>query len=329
MGMITAEELVVAVDGGGSKTDVVAFTVDGGIVGRAHAEGSSPHVVGVARSVRIIDDAVRSAVGDADAARVRHVGIYLSGIDLPPEVVAYKAALAPMAWARPTTVVDNDLYAVLRAGTRSPDALAVVCGTGINGMGVRADGQTARFAALGAISGDWGGGGGLGESALWHAARAEDGRGPATTLRDAVLQEMAVPSIAALIEDLHFGRRSSVELAKLAPAVFAKATAGDTIAIELVERLADEIVAYASAMVGRLGLSGTTVPLVLGGAVVRTMDPRLMGRIREGLRALPCDVECVVPSAPPIVGAALLSLETVGAPLAALERLHAHMMGAG
>jgi len=36
-----------------------------------------------------------------------------------------------------------------------------------------------------------------------------------------------------------------------------------------------------------------------------------------------------VPSAPPIVGAALLSLETVGAPLTALESLHAHMMGAG
>ncbi|MFC7586672.1 hypothetical protein ACFQYP_25240 [Nonomuraea antimicrobica] len=34
----------------------------------------------------------------------------------------------------------------------------------------------ARFPALGRISGDWGGGQGLAEEALWHAIRAEDGR---------------------------------------------------------------------------------------------------------------------------------------------------------
>ena len=63
------------------------------------------------------------------------------------------------------------------AGTEEPDAVAVVCGTGINCIGVRADGAHARFPALGAISGDWGGGWYLGEQALWHAARAVDGRG--------------------------------------------------------------------------------------------------------------------------------------------------------
>ena len=67
---------------------------------------------------------------------------------------------------------------------------------------------TARFAALGPISGDWGGGSGLGEEALWHAARAEDGRGPATALHAAVLAGMGVATIAELTEDIHFGRRT-------------------------------------------------------------------------------------------------------------------------
>jgi N-acetylglucosamine kinase-like BadF-type ATPase len=327
MGLAAQQGLVVAVDGGGSKTDVLVVALDGTIVGRARAGGSVPHTVGVPRSAQIIGAAVVSALGDADPAAVALAGIYLSGIDLPPEAVAYKEAIAGLAWTGPDTIVDNDLFAALRAGTLSPDALAIVCGTGINGMGVRADGATARFAALGPISGDWGGGSGLGESALWHAARAEDGRGPQTMLRDAVLAGMGVGSVAELIEDLHFGRRSSAELATLSPAVFSAATDGDEIAASLVDRLADEIVSYARAMVDRLGLEGRKVPLVLGGAVLRAGDARLLAGIEHGLASLPCTLEVVRPRIAPVVGAALLTLEAAGAPQAALERLLSQAAG--
>ncbi|HYZ53438.1 MAG TPA: VOC family protein [Streptosporangiaceae bacterium] len=40
-----------------------------------------------------------------------------------------------------------------------------------------------RSTRSGGISGDWGGGYGLGRAALWGAMRAEDGRGPDTALR--------------------------------------------------------------------------------------------------------------------------------------------------
>ena len=53
--------------------------------------------------------------------------------------------------------------------------MAVVCGAGINCVGMRPDGRTARFPALGRFSGDWGGGWALAEEALYHAARAADG----------------------------------------------------------------------------------------------------------------------------------------------------------
>ncbi len=43
----------------------------------------------------------------------------------------------------------------------------MVCGAGINCVGVREDGTTVRFAALGHISGDWGGGGHLWQEAMW------------------------------------------------------------------------------------------------------------------------------------------------------------------
>ena len=76
----------------------------------------------------------------------------------------------------------NDTFAVLRAGTAHGWGVAVVCGAGINCVGVARDGRQVRFPALGSITGDWGGGYDVGLAAVSAAARSEDGRGPRTSL---------------------------------------------------------------------------------------------------------------------------------------------------
>jgi N-acetylglucosamine kinase-like BadF-type ATPase len=319
--------LIIGVDGGGSKTHAVALTIEGGLAGRGDGPGSSPHFYGVPASIEIVDAAVRSAMAAASAARGTAIqaNLYLSGLDLPPELAAYSDAAAALPWTPPATVVDNDLFALLRTGTESPDAVAVVCGTGINAIGVRSarDGEpagTARFAALGPISGDWGGGSGLGEEALWHAARAEDGRGPSTALRAAVLAGMKVATIAELTQDIHFGRRSMAELSVLAPSVFATARDGDEVAGRIVDRQAAEVVAFARASLTRLGMLDRDVPVVLGGGVIRGGDERLITGITTGLAEVAPAARIVRVDAPPIVGAGLLALESAGATRTAVER---------
>ena len=327
MGDVTAEQpVVVAVDGGGSKTDAVALELDGTLVARATGPGSSPHFEGLDESLSTIDALVREVAG---GRQVAHAAVYLSGLDLPHEVSAFAAAVAARSWAGPSTVVENDLWALLRTGTESPDAVAVICGTGINAIGVRSDGRVVRFAALGPISGDWGGGSGLGEEALWHAAREEDGRGPKTALRDAVLRGMHVASIAELSEELHTGRRSTAELAVLAPAVLEAARGGDPIAITVVDRQAGEIVAFVIASLTRLDLMGATVPVVLGGGLIRSGDARLLDGVRQGLAERTPGCRLVIVSDPPIVGAALLALQAAGADPAAVARARAALTASG
>ncbi|HWM33759.1 MAG TPA: BadF/BadG/BcrA/BcrD ATPase family protein [Pseudolysinimonas sp.] len=309
--------VVVGVDGGGSKTDAVALSLDGELIGRGAGPGSSPHFVGVDRSLSIVDTAVRTALGGREATQVN---VYLSGLDLDSEVAAYADAASATSWAGTSTVVENDLWALLRTGTESADAVAVVCGTGINAVGVRADGATVRFPALGGISGDWGGGSGLGEEVLWHSARMEDGRGPATALREALLAAMRVPDVRALIEQLHSGTVPLPELATLAPAVFEAARAGDAVARTIVDRQAAEVVAFARAALTRLGLLDTAVPVVLGGGVIRARDRRLLSRIAAGLAADAPAARMVIVDDRPIVGAGLLALASAGATAGALKR---------
>ncbi|MEO5921221.1 MAG: BadF/BadG/BcrA/BcrD ATPase family protein [Pseudolysinimonas sp.] len=327
---------VVAVDGGGSKTHAVALTIDGELAGRGHGPGSSPHVSGVPQSIEIVDAAVRAAIEAASAGgtdEVAQANIYLSGLDLPPELDEYADAAAALPWTSPTTVVDNDLFALLRTGTESPDAVAVVCGTGVNAIGVRSAGPAgpaaaARFAALGPISGDWGGGSGLGEEALWHAARAEDGRGPETALRAVVLAGMGVASVSELTQDLHFGRRQLPDLAVLAPGVLEAARNGDAIAGTIVDRQAAEVVAFARASLTRLGMLDREVPVVLGGGVIRAADERLIAGIIAGLAEAAPLARAVLLDSPPIVGAGLLALEAAGATPAAVERARTELTAA-
>ena len=306
--------LIVAVDGGGSKTDVVAITMDGEVHRRVSGPGSSPQLEGLAKSVGTIDRLVRAAI---DGRTPEGVDLFLSGLDLPIEEERYRAALAGFPWST-HAVVENDLFALLRAGTEEPDAIAVVCGTGINAVGVRRDGARVRFPSLGRLSGDWGGGAGLGADALWHAARAVDGRGPTTGLTKVVCQVLGVASIVELIEDLHLGRRSPAELATLAPAVFDTADAGDEVAGALVDRQADEIVAYVRAIVARLGL--VAVPVVLGGGILQAGRQRLLRRIADGVAEAAPGSRLVHAQVAPVTGAALRALERAGASPDALRR---------
>ena len=316
------EPVVVAVDGGGSKTDAVALMPDGRVVGRAAGPGASPHFIGVESAIAQIDELVREVAAGHPIAQAN---IYLSGLDLPSEVQIFATAIAKIEWSSDTTVVDNDLYALLRSGTSAADAVAVVCGTGINALGRRADGAVARFAALGTISGDWGGGTGLGEAAIWHAARDADRRGPKTSLTAAVPGTYGLATVAEVTESIHLGRIVYGDLALLAPLVFEHADRGDTIAGQLVDRQGTEIAIMAISCLERLELLGSEVPVVLGGGILANRHDRLWAALETELRARAPRARIEHVTTAPIVGAALLALESAGAGPTALERARADL----
>ena len=314
--------VIVAIDGGGSKTDAVAVDLDGTV--RAHARGaaSNPQTQGLGAAVAVVDSLVTEVLDSAGLPLVG-TGVFVSGLDLEIEIEIFREAVDHLPWASVgSPVVDNDMFALLRTGTQQADAVAVICGTGINCVGVRADGATARFPALGPISGDWGGGFQLGEQALWHAARAGDGRGPATQFSRSIPDFFGLPDIRAVIEGLHFARLSVASLALLAPLVFDAADSGDGAATLILDRQAEEIVALAGAAISRLELDSHRVPVVLGGGVLAAGHAAFLASIEEKLSRRSPLARIALVRDRPIVGAALLTLEAAGATLAVTSTAH-------
>jgi N-acetylglucosamine kinase-like BadF-type ATPase len=309
--------MIVAVDGGGSKTDVALVGADGTLLGHARGPLSSPHHLGLAESVDVLARLVAEAGLDGRRADVAQV--MLAGVDFPEEERRLRDALAPRGWAE-RLEVGNDTFAVLRAGTDRGWGIAVVCGAGINCVGVAPDGRQVRFPALGPITGDWGGGYDVGLAAIWAAARSEDGRGPATVLERRVPEHFGVATPHQLAWEIHTGRIPQRRAVELPPVVFAASTE-DAVADGILVRQAEEVVALVRASAARLELTGMDV--VLGGGLMRGASERLLDLIRDGLDDL--ELTLLRTSAPPIVGAALLGLDDLGADENARVRARAQL----
>ncbi|MEU1919439.1 BadF/BadG/BcrA/BcrD ATPase family protein [Streptomyces albogriseolus] len=320
MGLTAA---VLAVDAGNSKTDVAVVAPDGTVLSTAQGGGFRPPADGLDEAMATLAAPVTEALRTAGVPQAAHLSACLANADLPVEEEQLTEAIASRRWSS-TVTVRNDTFAVLRAGVSEPRGVAVVCGAGINCVGMRPDGRTARFPALGRFSGDWGGGWALAEEALWHAARAADGRGGPTALATALPAHYGVPDMPALIEALHLRRIPPRRRHEATPVLFATAAQGDRTARGVIDRQAAEIVTMATVALTRLDLLDEDTPVLLGGSVLAADHPLLTEGIRTRLTARAPKAVPHVVTARPVLGAALLGLDDVSAPPEAHERLRAH-----
>ena len=301
--------IALAVDGGNSKTDLALVGDDGRLLGFARGPQSSPHHLGEDGCIGVLAGLLQEARAHAglDGAVPAVATLCMAGVDFPREEERLAELVSGREWAAKTTVL-NDTFAVLRAGTEQGYGVAVVCGAGINCVGVAPDGRHVRFPALGPITGDWGGGYDVGLAAVSKAARSYDGRGAKTTLEQAVPAHFGFGTPYELAEAIHAKSVDRRRVLELAPVVFAEAKA-DEVAAGIVDQLADEVVALAGTALTRLGLAGGEVEVLLGGGLLQGENSRVIERIRTGLPG----VTVRVTGSPPIVGAALLALDELGA----------------
>jgi N-acetylglucosamine kinase-like BadF-type ATPase len=321
---------VLAVDGGNSKTDLALVDADGTLLSLVRGPQSSPHHLGLDGCLEVLaslrDQAVTEAGPRADGGVADVAELLLAGVDFPAEEQQLEDAVRVLPWAKRITV-RNDTFAVLRAGTERGWGVAVVCGAGINCVGVAPDGRHARFPSLGAITGDWGGGYDVGLEAVSAAARSEDGRGPKTRLEQAVPAHFGLDTATQLAEAMHGGRIQQRRVIELAPLVLAEAKA-DSVARAIVDRLVAEVVAMARVALTRLGLERQPVEVLLGGGLLQTAEDGLLGSIETALRETGPSISVRSTRSPAIVGAALLGLDALNAEREAQERLRQELGGA-
>jgi N-acetylglucosamine kinase-like BadF-type ATPase len=316
--------VVLAVDGGNSKTDVALLDTRGTVLAAVRGPGSSPHMLGLEGSLRVVADLIDRAGDDAairDRRPIAQFGAwFMAGADLPAEERTLQRAIDNLGCAAHNSV-SNDTFAILRAGADEGWGVAAVVGAGINCVGLSPDGRRARFLSLGEVSGDWGGGADIGMAALGVAVRSEEGRAGPTRLRSDVADHFRQRRASDVAIGFHQGRFHHDRLRELAPLVVAAAVAGDDAAIDILDRQADEVVSWISGAIRRLRIARLDVPVVLGGSILAALPQRFVDRIQVGVQQVASAAHCTVCRDRPVVGAALAALDLAGASPAAHHKV--------
>jgi N-acetylglucosamine kinase-like BadF-type ATPase len=307
---------ILAVDGGNSKADVALVATDGTLLAAVRGATISHQAVSLDEGVRRLTDLVaevRAAAGTRAASAVAEPGqaIYcLAGADYPSDIRLLRSAFGAVV-PTPDNLVLNDTFAALRAGTTRPWGIALICGQGINGAAVAPPGGRVRFAGVGDISGDWGGGTSIGQAGLGAAVRARDGRGPRTELERTIPAAVGLTRPEAVTRAFYDGRLSESRIGDLAPTVFATAAADDAVARAIVDHLADELAGMAAALARRTGLTRRDPEVVLAGGIFKTTDAAFHAGLAERITATIPAARIVRLAAPPVLGAALIGLDRV------------------
>lgn len=310
--MTRRQPAVLAVDGGNSKSELALVSRAGELLALERGPTISHQQVPMeVASTRLAELAARAAAAAGVTLPARLGSFVLAGADFPADVALLRRVIGATGVSNEVRV-RNDAYGALRAGARHGWGIAVICGSGVNAAGIGPDGRTERFAAVDDLSGDFGGGYGIGVEALRLAVRARDGRGHRTALEAIVAAHFGLARPIDVTRAVYEGRIQRRRLEELAPAVFDAAGAGDRVARELLDRVADELALMAGAIGRRLRVARRAVDVVLVGGVFRTTDADFHERLHTGIRrALPmASIERL--AAPPVLGAALLGLDDLG-----------------
>jgi glucosamine kinase len=305
-------EIVVGVDGGGSKTRVMIGTADGEVLTSLDGPKSAVAPGQAEHSAEVIAELVTRALGEIAqpgvvVPRVLYCGV--AGTGREEERRALHAALDAKELAEEVVIDSDGLIAMYDALEDRPGILLVV-GTGSIAYGRSPAGEIVRCGGWGPAFGDEGSGGWIGRRALSIVAASSDGREPPTALLFPILAATQCEDIQDLIP--WAAAADARALASLAPVVFSTAAAGDPRANALVTLAAEELVLHIRALARQLFTDErAAVTVALSGGLMDRGSP-LRKRLEQRLKSA-------------VPGAQLRSEEVLparGALRAAARRIH-------
>jgi N-acetylglucosamine kinase-like BadF-type ATPase len=302
-------KLYLGVDGGQSGTKALIGDESGRILGAG--EGGPCNHAGAAEGAPKLTRAVTEAVGGACRA-----------VGLDPAAVAFesacfgmsggpddKEALLRRAVRASRWVITHDAAIALAGAAAGEPGVIVIAGTGSIAFGRNAADRTARAGGWGYVFGDEGGAFDIVRQALRAALRFEEGWGPATILRERLLEATGSRDANDALHRFYTVDWPRNRVAALAPMVDEAADAGDEAASAILAVAAQQLATLAGSVRGQLWRDGEPALVSHTGGVFRS--PRVLARFKL-LVEMQSGNRCAAPAHDPASGALLEAYRAAG-----------------
>ncbi len=260
--------LVVGVDGGGSKTHVVVADGRGKELASLTGEASAVRPGDALHSAEVISRLVRECLAIAEREdRPRALVAGVAGVGRENERRTLLRALEGATLAEDVQVVPDALIALEDAFGEGAGIL-LVAGTGSVAFGRGPTGHVVRCGGWGPVIGDEGGGAWIGRRALSVVTAAHDGREPETRLVGAVLTALELDEVDQLVA--WAASASTKDLAKLAASVLTLAAERDLRANSICTIAAEELVIHVRTLARQLFVDErVSLPVALAGGLMQ------------------------------------------------------------
>lgn len=228
------EQVLAAIDGGGTKTEFVLYTEKGGILTRLVLGGSNPNTVGIEGSKALIQSGLDRLLTVNPNISAVYAGIAGCGLkEHRNKLLAFLKKVYPTV----RFVVDSDVPNVVYSAPVEDRCIAVICGTG-SVVYAKTPEDMHRLGGWGWLWESGFSGYDLGRDAFRAALAAGDGVGPETLLRERIGQRLGGDVWEKLGDIYRLGQDG---IAAFAPVVFEAYAQGDAVAEQILEKNARQL----------------------------------------------------------------------------------------
>ncbi len=222
----------IGIDGGGTKTEFVAFTEEGIILKRLVLGGSNPNTVGLEKTCSVLKMGVDSLSTEST------VGVFLGIAGCgSKENSEYITRFLEKNYPTLKLKCATDIFNVIGSVPEVGDCVAAICGTGSVVYGYT-NGELYRVGGWGYLLDGLGSGFDIGSAAVRAALAERDDIGPHTLLTETVEQKLG-STVWEKINEIY--QKPPSYLASFAPLVFEAARQNDEVALEIIRANAQRI----------------------------------------------------------------------------------------
>ena len=246
------ERYFVGVDGGGTKTALVAATAEGKEIASAVCGPLNYNFIGLEKALENLAEGIK-LLGLPEGS-IAAIGIGDPSIDDQSESpMAKEFAARAGKLLRAPVYVRSDAYMTLFAltGGKKPGVL-IISGTGSMAIGETREGEILVSGGWGRITGDEGSGYYIGREGICAALRAADAVAPKTALTDAALKHFGATAPRELISA--FYGEVEPDVAGFSRCVAKCAEDGDKIAQNILFDAAVHLSRYAAVLLEKIGV---------------------------------------------------------------------------
>lgn len=307
-------EIILAIDGGGSRTRSWAIDRRGHILGRGESGPCNHLLVGREVALRSLAEATRQALAEPRLREaVACVSAGLAGVDYDGTgAQEAEEMLREIGFAH--VIVNGDAVIAHVGALGDQPGVMALAGTGSVILGIGPTGKRVKVGGWGPIYGDEGSAYWIARTALVAAARAYDGRGPATALLEACVRALGLDDFRQTVARIYGEKMEPHEIARLCRVAYEVAERGDPVARSIFLQAGEDLADSVAAAIRRLDLGTFEVLVSYQGAILR-LCALLRQHFGQVLRQRFPNVTVVPPRLEPVGGAFLLGCEALGWPV--------------